>query len=236
MRGRRIGMGCWLCLAGLMSAAERPSVSIDTWTYFKEIVFAGEFQDLEPMVRKWNQPVRVRLFGDYHDADLNTLFQVLGELKRLTDGRLRWEVVDEDHNLAVHFIPENTFSRYAPVHESDVQGYFMISYGDRGEIRTASVLVSTNPKLTRAERDHLIREEITQALGLINDSPRYPDSIFQVAWTDTRSYAPIDEALIRLLYHPAVKSGMSERELVRILSFHPESRPSAQTSPAGAAP
>ena len=53
--------------------------------------------------------------------------------------------------------------------------------------------------ITQQERSHLIREEITQSLGLFRDSWRYPDSIFYQGWTATGEYASIDGPTIRLL-------------------------------------
>jgi hypothetical protein len=48
---------------------------------------------------------------------------------------------------------------------------------------------------------HLLREELTQALGLFNDSYKYDNSIFQQSWTTTTDYAPIDVKLIEMLYN-----------------------------------
>ena len=48
---------------------------------------------------------------------------------------------------------------------------------------------------------HLLREELTQSLGLFNDSWDYPESIFYQAWTTTTEYAPIDSELIDMLYN-----------------------------------
>ena len=48
---------------------------------------------------------------------------------------------------------------------------------------------------------HLLREELTQSLGLFNDSWDYPESIFYQCWTTTTEYAPIDRELIDMLYN-----------------------------------
>jgi hypothetical protein len=48
---------------------------------------------------------------------------------------------------------------------------------------------------------HLIREELTQSLGLVNDSWKYENSIFYQGWTTTNSYSEIDIKLIDLLYN-----------------------------------
>ena len=44
-------------------------------------------------------------------------------------------------------------------------------------------------------------EELTQSLGLFNDSYKYPESIYYQGWTTTTEYAPIDVELIEMLYN-----------------------------------
>jgi hypothetical protein len=53
-----------------------------------------------------------------------------------------------------------------------------------------------------------MREELTQSLGLMQDAHRYTNSIFQTDWTTVTEFAPIDRALIYLLYDPRLCSGM----------------------------
>jgi hypothetical protein len=54
---------------------------------------------------------------------------------------------------------------------------------------------------SRDAQRHLLREELTQSLGLINDTYDYPESIFYQGWTETTEYAPIDRELIQMLYN-----------------------------------
>lgn len=65
------------------------------------------------------------------------------------------------------------------------------------------------PYVDRTLLDHVIREEVTQAIGLLNDSPRHPGSIFQQDPYDRPAeYLDIDREVIRLLYDLNVKAGM----------------------------
>ena len=54
---------------------------------------------------------------------------------------------------------------------------------------------------TNDGQKHLLREELTQSLGLCNDSYDYPESIFYQGWTETTEYAEIDKELIQMLYN-----------------------------------
>ena len=68
------------------------------------------------------------------------------------------------------------------------------------------------------DRNHLILEELTQSLGLMNDSYQYGDSIFQSEWTETQSLANIDYELIYMLYNSSLSPGMVESDVRSVLS------------------
>ena len=65
---------------------------------------------------------------------------------------------------------------------------------------------------------HLLREELTQSLGLARDSSWYLESIFQSEWTTTNSYSDIDKELIRLLYHPRMRQGLDAERVDGVLT------------------
>jgi hypothetical protein len=67
------------------------------------------------------------------------------------------------------------------------------------------------------EQKHLLREELTQSLGLAKDSDWYGDSIFQQSYTTTTEYSKIDRDLIRLLYHPDMKIGLDHNQVDVVL-------------------
>ena len=82
------------------------------------------------------------------------------------------------------------------------------------------VLISTTG-LTADERAHLIREELTQSLGLLADSARYEDSIFYQEWTTTNRYSPLDRAVIEMLYQPLLLPGITVEEALEALEEMP---------------
>ena len=77
------------------------------------------------------------------------------------------------------------------------------------------ILIASDLK-TQTARSHLIREELTQVLGLFQDSDRFPDSIFYHPWTTVTEYADIDRDLIRILYMDNVTPGMTRDEVVSL--------------------
>ena len=105
-----------------------------------------------------------------------------------------------DANFIIFLGSYQTFAKNHPeVHAErlkDNWGYFQI-YNNEGLMYV---------DVTRASNDenaqkHLLREELTQSLGLCNDSYKYDNSIFYQGWTTTTEYAPIDRELIDMLYN-----------------------------------
>ena len=73
---------------------------------------------------------------------------------------------------------------------------------------------------TEAERKSLIREEITQCLGLAKDSESYSDSIFYETSGDggwNTSFSDLDKEIIQMLYDPRIESGMDMAQAERAL-------------------
>tara|TARA_Y100001938_G_scaffold146032_1_gene223996 strand:+ start:1094 stop:1936 length:843 start_codon:yes stop_codon:yes gene_type:complete len=74
--------------------------------------------------------------------------------------------------------------------------------------------------LTADQRKSLIREELTQALGMGKDSASYSTSIFyedtgEPGWNT--SYSELDKKIIKMLYDPRTKCGMTKAEAAEAL-------------------
>ncbi|MEP4036005.1 DUF2927 domain-containing protein [Pseudophaeobacter sp.] len=84
-------------------------------------------------------------------------------------------------------------------------------------IRGVALIRAEHPDLVR---DSCIHEEVAQGLGLLNDSPRARPSIFN----DDDEFAYLtshDELLLKMLYDPRLRTGMSAEEarpIIRILA------------------
>ena len=53
----------------------------------------------------------------------------------------------------------------------------------------------------------------------MKDSYRYEDSIFFQGWTDTTNYAPVDRAIISLLYDSRVQSNMTQDQVKKVFGI-----------------
>ena len=90
-------------------------------------------------------------------------------------------------------------------------------YFDASNIIYGGIMYVDIDRASNIEEKHLLREELTQSLGLAKDSNRYPDSIFQANWTSTTEYSNVDKDLVRLLYHPSMQIGLDQMQSAELL-------------------
>lgn len=187
-------------LIGVISFTQVDSVK----NYYKRIAFGNEFNGDISGEKKWNTDVKIFIIGE-PDADLSEeLTKILKELNDLIDP-IELSITNNrsESNVIVLFGSKSDFieldSRVEPYVKYN-EGLFMIEYIN-GEIDYGEMYVNTKGKLTAKEKKHILREELTQLLGLCNDSYMYKNSIFYQGWSDGTEYAQIDKELIKLLYN-----------------------------------
>ncbi|MEO6457289.1 MAG: DUF2927 domain-containing protein [Chloroflexia bacterium] len=183
--------------------------------YFLEVALGTEFGDSEQTIKKWADDIRIDVLGTPTEEDLQTLEDVVREINSLIDG-VKMEVVEQNPNVELHFAAEDDFGSIEPNYVPVNYGFFWSNWNGNDELYKSRILISTD-EITQAERSHLIREEVTQVLGLMNDSDRYEESIFFEDWTETSSYAEIDKSVIEMLYREDIQPGMTAKEVVEVL-------------------
>lgn len=182
--------------------------------YFTEIALGFEYGGASHVIRRWGEPIRYRLYGAPDAEDRASLARVVSEINALT-GTVDMVEVTEDPLVEIHFAPVADFPDILPSYVSGNIGYFAIWYAADHHFTRAVVLIASDRE--REVRDHLIREEVTQILGLGRDSERYPESIFYQRWSLVSEYAPVDRALVEMLYRPEVHPGMDEDAVSALL-------------------
>ncbi len=192
--------------------------------YLSEVGFGDEYGSSPPVLHKWTKDVGIGIQGTPTPADVATVNQVVAELNYLLAG-LELELTDGVADIEIHFAPETRFAAIEPNYQPVNMGFFRVWMARNGAIQRGRILIASEG-ITQAERSHLIREELTQSLGLFKDSQRYPDSIFYREWTATGGYASIDSPTIRLLYLPQLLPGMTRSEVLDLFS-------DGQVKPAG---
>ena len=185
--------------------------------YFTEIVFGSEFGDKIPVIKKWTNNIRIKVNGEPTEADMQTVSNIIDDFNELISG-INIKTVENKENLTITFTTESNFlgidQNYVPTN----YGFFWaLWHDDNFVIYNASILIAS-ADITQQERSHLIREELTQSLGLMNDSNKYKDSIFYQEWSDVTEFSEIDKAVIKLLYLKKINPSMSKQQVLGILN------------------
>ncbi len=167
-----------------------------------------------PHIRKWTQDLRIQVYGHPTPTDIATLEQVVAEINHLL-GDVELGFVESEPNLEIFFVAEQNFSQYEASYKPVNHGFFW-NEAAQGEIQRGRILISTTD-INQPERSHLIREELTQSLGLMQDSAADSNSIFFQGWSQTQAYSKQDKQLLTMLYRPDIQPGMDAVAVQRVL-------------------
>lgn len=188
----------------------------DFMSYFSEIAFGSEYGFGDVTLKKWEDDIRLEVVGSPNREDWQSLLQVVADLNELIEPAVCITLVESGGNATIYFIPHSEFYHYELPGVLFFGGFFRNWWDTDGTIKRGIVVIGTD-KIDQNLRNHLIREEVTQMLGLMNDSPRYPESIFYQGQTTPTTFSPIDKQLIHFLYQPEIKPGMVFSQLQEIL-------------------
>lgn len=185
-----------------------------------EIVFGSEFVGEDSSsVRKWTVPVRIAIYAREPARYRGLVEPVLRQLHELTGLDIR--LVDRsapDQNAYILILGREQFYAYAQSHLNPGKNprtntyldCFGVFAADRGGV--ISELTAVIPEFASAATQRAcVIEEVTQALGLPNDSFTVKPSIFN----DDDAYQDLtwqDELFLRVLYDARVRPGMSRVE------------------------
>ncbi len=227
MRNRMLYLCAWILLCALLlctatgavaAAAEPQELSqAEIIAYFREIVFNAEYGSGSSFdLHRWESPIRVRVYGSPTDEDLQTLDSHISALSEV-DGMPSITRVTSDENIELYFLPLDRIKDYISEYVEGNWGFFWCWWNSDQQLSRAQIAIAadvTNQK----QRNHLILEEFTQALGMMQDSYLYKDSIFYGDWTEVQALSALDWSIVRMTYSPLLGAGMSEAVAVRILS------------------
>ncbi len=183
-------------------------------------------------IRRWAGPVKVGLrFGasvsaESRATDTARVSSYLARLSQVTGHPIRLD--DQNPNFQVYIVADDERRGLGPAVRAALPGLStsdVASVTGMPQSTYCSVLALSNGQngiytaafaTIRAEHPDLLRlsclhEEIAQGLGLPNDSPRARPSIFN----DDEEFALLtrmDEAMLRMLYNPSLRPGMTEAE------------------------
>lgn len=229
MRLRRFGAALILAalpLSALPSAgAAEPPADAAILDAFGKIAFGNEFvPETDPRLQKWTQPIRWRAYAEIplESRERAFLERHLARLKRLTGLDFaeagRWP----ETNFGILFVADDRYEHWierymapsrrpmlARLAQTSCLG-FLRHHRTTFEIEFAVAIIPLERARARGLVRSCIAEETTQVLGLLNDAA-IPGTLFNDAG-DARDLTPLDEMLVRLLYHPSLVAGMRRDE------------------------
>lgn len=180
---------------------------------FERIAFSSEFGGEYRAGRliRWQGPIRVRLAGHYPDRFKIEVERQLAELRQLSGLAIEFAEASGEAapaQMTVEFSNSRggtTFDPEAPCRTLIWETGYVI--------RRVQIYIAPYPDEVRR---HCIAEELTQALGLADDSRLVRDSIFNDASSRQR-IAPWDALMVRILYDARLRSGMHKTEAMPIV-------------------
>jgi hypothetical protein len=171
--------------------------------YFNKIAYGSEFDVNDNSLSKWNQDINIYVVGEKRENLMSELRSIVAELNGLIN-TIEINIVsnESDANFIVLFGSAQDYNNYdeESIGYTDHNQGLFIAYGGNNLTRATMYVDIKRTKRDDAQK-HLLREELTQALGLSNDSYDYPESIFYQGWTETTEYTELDKEVIQMMYN-----------------------------------
>lgn len=197
---------------------------------FVEIALNNEYSTKQSRIRKWTKPLKYYFIHHVADQDLHEHLSILHleHLANITGVKMQQVVKKQHANLLIVFSTENKFEkeletefnikskkqRHRLSRNSVCLAYF--STHKNGSINKAVVIIPVDRARAHAQLVSCIVEELTQVMGLPNDSEKVFPSVFNdKSYNDLLS--GLDFLLLKMLYHPMVKPGMNKQVLKPVL-------------------
>lgn len=229
--------GLLLLLAGAAAAegpAAKPRPLTDDYVIksFDLIALRSEYEPgASPPLRKWRLPVRVHLdirvkVPAAEAALYRRLYREhLAKLAAITGHEIGLVASRAEANVAVVFERESRLegvvrelvgppARIMPILNS-AACYASLKVAPDGAINGAVILIPPDRARSRGKLFSCIVEEITQVLGLPNDSDAVFPSIFNDRSVD-QDLSELDRLLLQILYDPRMQPGMPRERALAV--------------------
>lgn len=189
--------------------------------YFNDVVSGTEYSTGDgdsKLVQKWVEPIYYEIHGNAADEDLQVLEQLFSQLNEV-EGFPGIYPVGEGQiaNLKMSFYDreglQTDFGEFLNYEEADgaVQYWYNTDLNDIYEGR-----IGFRTDISQEVRNGVLLEEVVNGLG-IQDTLLREDSIVYQAYSDVQELSDMDWLLIRLLYHPDMKCGMTMDECRQVI-------------------
>ena len=190
----------------------------DVIIYFNEVCLDAEFVNAgdATLLQRWEIPIQYTLYGDYTDEDLATLTG-FAEWLNTIEGFPGIEEAEEtwQTDLSIHFCTQDDMISILGDNFWGMDGGVTFWYSGYNDIYTATICYRTD--IDQYVRNSVILEEIYNGLGPVQDTDLRPDSLIYSAYSTPQELTEIDELILKLLYHPAMRCGMNAEECAQVI-------------------
>lgn len=187
--------------------------TVESLRYFLELAFATEFGRPVDQLRTWAHTVRVSVDGQLAAADMAEVDAAIAEINAASGQLVIMRIANEGspNNVDVRlaFVDSTLMQRQTRVRGAE--GYTHLWWDASARVYSGRIWIRSD--LSAGRRHHAIREELAQSLGLLNDSWRYPDSMFYQGRTTLITFSPLDREVLRLLAENRRLIGLSRSEV-----------------------
>lgn len=213
-----------LATAFAAAADARTAAEADKLTrFFDIVVFGSEIKGVAPAerVRKWTGPIRYKIAGTDAATWRPVVQRHAATLTGLTGiAYQEMGAKEAGENLVIMLVPrDKMYDAGALVEKDPVKlravlngtrgGCYFLSYSQEDRIVYAAVVANVEGSKPMLEK--CLLEELTQMMGLPNDSNEVSPSVFNDSERQM-TLSPGDVAMVKALYDPALKPGTPRAE------------------------
>lgn len=186
-----------------------PDLSVDdVITYFNEVCLDAEFVNSGDASRlqKWAVPIYYMVHGEPTAEDTAVLNRFTVWLNTIEGFPGINETQDAAAaNLQIYFCTEQELLDRMGDQFVGTDGAVTFWYSDNA---IYSAIICYRTDIPQVVRNSVILEELYNGLGPIQDTALRADSIIYSGYSEPQALTPVDELLLKLLYHPRMICGM----------------------------
>ena len=183
--------------------------------HFLNVALGTEYGTGFQVTQKWTSEMNIFMGGNPSAEMLSELNLIKEEVNTYATDGFSMNIVNDSlqSNFYLFFGPPDDYVELFPeqgiIIDDNNNGLFHINMNSNFEIISGHMFV--NIDISNSERrKHILREELTQSLGLSNDVAWYSNrgSIFYGGISSLTHFDGRDIEIIRLLYHPNMVPGL----------------------------
>jgi hypothetical protein len=176
-------------------AAQPPmSVGSSEIEFYLSIAFGREYGQVGDRLISWGETARIQLDAGATPPDVQEVDRVIADINGI-GGRTLMRRVSKAGTLSLRFASDSEFPSLVPRSASSASAFTWVNFR---EFTITSGQITIRNSLEGQRRAHAIREELTQSLGLLNDTWFSSSSIFYQGPTALTGYSSLDSLTIWL--------------------------------------